>query len=933
MLSDSDRSLLGLVYRLMSQRGAWPTFTAVDLLVDRELGIEDPEAALIALPGGYLQRSRLAHGFRDTDEIRLTLKAVSECPGGPGDVAFVARFIEWVVDVERDGDIDVDAAIVVTSKEFADYVGIALDPPVNRRVEVSATTIADGAATDSTSAQSPAGANAVYRATQPEPPDLADARGKLMRLRVLVESLPHFWVSASRDAAEPWVWQYTLDRRRVRPYRRVRGQEALLDYLATEERVREAVAAAAMRGAVFTPGAAETPHKADVTGTLSGTVTSGHASSAADTELAVQMTMLRPEIADETADAVRNGRFDDAIFTAFRRVEHEVQQRVGNPSIGNSLFETAFRNTASPIRVSDRSQDKDRMVELFAGAIGLYKGDRSHKDRPLLPCRSRRECLRILAHASSLLDLLDRDIDRAPFIRGYEHHQGDTLTLSVERVGPQVDVWLDEATLLDIVSFRPGALVVSVAGVPIGEHRVHLVEGTRQGPAQSVWLTREPGRSSWYRIVEVNVPLYGDAEGRTQLDFSGVRLSMQEGGRVDERIVATQENYQVGHYVDWHWSTTAPAGPAWVRERAGVPLTQIWNWSSFFDGQPVAPAHAERLMNISIEPEYLPLRGGDKVPVRVLGHFTDGTATWTNPMDDPDVISSDEKVGFFQGGVVFAKSPGVATLRCLHSDHYSEATVEVASHPRGTVTSLITGLPPVSGVAWTPKGVVVSARSRDLWRVNTSGVYQHISATPWQWPDYQGTDNIFAREGDGELAVRIIGNRKILILHCADDYRSSHWVDPSGDGTPMAVAWDGDELIVSMNNGSIFRVGMDGTATLITTLPDHPVDVAYTPDSVLVLSRVNPNGEAHLWKIPFADPAHPSDLLATRKIQDVGGVVAFGSDVVLSQFHAGNVLLLRNAQLSMLASGLTNPTQMTVSDQGDLYIAEFGAGAVRRILP
>jgi uncharacterized protein (TIGR02391 family) len=136
------------------------------------------------------------------------------------------------------------------------------------------------------------------------------------------------------------------------------------------------------------------------------------------------LTILREEIAGAAADHLLADRFDDAIFAAFRLIEHEVQQRSGSISIGEPLIKAAFREMSAPIRVSEREQDKDRLVQLFAGSIGLFKGDRSHKDRPLLACRSRRECLRLLAHASSLLDLLDRDIDRAPTVRGYEHHQG-----------------------------------------------------------------------------------------------------------------------------------------------------------------------------------------------------------------------------------------------------------------------------------------------------------------------------------------------------------------------------------------------------------------------------------------------------------------------------------------------------------------------------
>ena len=50
-LSASDRALVQVVYDLMCQKGSWPMFTAVDLHTDREIGIEDAQSALAALPG------------------------------------------------------------------------------------------------------------------------------------------------------------------------------------------------------------------------------------------------------------------------------------------------------------------------------------------------------------------------------------------------------------------------------------------------------------------------------------------------------------------------------------------------------------------------------------------------------------------------------------------------------------------------------------------------------------------------------------------------------------------------------------------------------------------------------------------------------------------------------------------------------------------
>ncbi|TQE28257.1 hypothetical protein Sipo8835_26230 [Streptomyces ipomoeae] len=908
-VNNADHLLLQLVYELMDQRGAWPTFTAVDLRADRDLGIEDAQAALIAVPSGYLSRPWQPHGFYDNDEVRLTLRGVAACAGGAKDLALLTQLVGWVVTLEREDTGNGESPLLAQSEDFAAYLKLPLGlaPPGD--------------------AERNASFEALDEVEQAEPtPEVVEARATLSRVRVLADLLPHFWRGVGWQQDEPWRWQYTVDRQRLRPYRHVSGIDALLEYAESQERER-----------VATMEAANHPIETEGLPLASP----GTTAPARGGDLDVLLTVLREEITEASADLVRTNRFDDAIFAAFRRVEHEVQQRTGNPSIGNDLIKLAFLERKQPIRITEREKDQDRLVELFGGAIGLFKGDRSHKDRPLLPCRSRHECLRLLAHASTLLDLLDRDIDRAPAVRGYEHRQGSTLTLWTDRASSQVDVWLDETTMLDKLSFQPGTLVVDVARVSPGEHRIHLVEGHRQGAAHTVWLTSAPGMSSWRRVIELNLRLYGDELGQQQLDVTGVRLACLEAGVASERVVPTREIYQVGHYVSWHWSNAEKTAATWVCDREGGPLRQVWDSSLLFVGQPVAPAHTRRLMNITMEPGHLRLRKGDKTPLRVLAHFTDGTATWTEPLDDPKVETGDEKTVTFRGGAVFAKAPGITTLRCLYAGCSAEAAVEVAAHPRGTVTELLTGLPPVAGIAYSPKGLVVSTHGTELWRVGTDGVYRLIAATPRLPMQYRGTDALAARE-DGELAVRLQGSRGILVLHHgekdADDYCSSHIVDPDCSGAPMAFAWDGEDLIVAVDSGAVHRVTMDGAATPLASVDGVPVALACSKDAVLVLC--SPDTPASLdryrslWRIP-RDGAPSTDMLVGQHLTGLSGVVCVGDDIYVSDFEGGRVLRLPTDDTSVLvtvADGLTNPLQLATDIQGGLYIAEFGAGAVRRIL-
>ncbi|MFF2102789.1 TIGR02391 family protein [Streptomyces sp. NPDC058202] len=888
--------------------------------------IEDAQAALLAVPDAYLFRPWQAHGFSGNDAVRLTLRGVAACDGGAEDLQLLARFMTWAVDLERNDKSPAEIPLIATSQAFAAAEGLSLGEPDTRNEQ---------SATDTPiSSDSPVSASSAASSDTNDtevPAHVEAARGTVARVRVLANLLPGFWTSGGWSSQKPWLWHLTMDRPRLRPYRHVQGVEGLLRYTETVERERVAAASALMHGLTDTPSVtppAEAP----------GVAAEARPAPSQDHSLDVLLTLLREEIVDSCQAALRADLYDEAVFAAFRRLEDEVQQRSGNSAIGDVLIKAAFKEKTNPIRISDRDGDMDRMVQLFAGAVGLFKGDRSHKDRPSLPCVSRRECLRILAHASSLLDLLDRDIERAPAVRGYQYDQGD-LTLWVDQSGSQVRAWLDETVPLTTRSFRPGTLVVDVSAGSPGEHRIHLVDGTRHGPAHTVWLVRDPQRSTWHRVVEVDVPLYGDALGQQLLEISGVRLEVLEAGVASQRIVPTHEAYQVGHYVEWHSSRSREqVGPAWARDHVGGPLRPIWDGAAVLDGQPSAPVHDERLMRISIEPGFLRLRRGDTVPLRVLGHYTDGTATWTKPINGPEVQSTDEKIAFFKNNVARAKDPGVTTLRCQHNGCYAEARVDVAAHPRWTATELLTGLPPVSGIAWTPQGLVVSTRGRYIWRLDAKdSAFRMITAVPPVSPNDQGTDTISARN-DGELAVRLAGDRAILVLHHADDYQSSEVVAPDAEGTPMAFVWNGDALLTAMDNGAVYRVEMDGTAHEFTRVQGTPVAMASSADSLWVLCAPSPGpatGQDYntLWSIPLAEPNSASNLLNDHRLAGLNGITLTGPSILLSDFNGGRILSLNNNKIREVAADLTNPGQLTTSATNDIYVAEFGAGAIRRLLP
>jgi hypothetical protein len=940
-LGQPTRTVLQTIYDLFRQRGGWPTFRTVDLRFDRLLHIEEAQAALAAVPAAYLQRAWRPRGFYDTDEVRLSLPGVRMCNGGPEDLRLLADFMRWLTEVEQTQDPGDESDLVVTSVSFAEAAGLRVETETATNAAPASTTEGNDLGAEPEPADASAVADPAETAAlgehpdhaAPADPEIEENRAALVRLRLLAELLPRFWGGAGWQ--EPWRWQYTIDRQRLRPYRRIRGVEQLLDYAEQQrqelQQQQELVTQTTSASIGWNVGAE------DDTAADEGSRTEAELPQGGD-QIDVFLTLLRPEIVEAAGAQLRSRLYDDAIFAAYRRVESAMQERAGLPgTIGDQLVKQAFGEIADPIRISARAQDSERLIQLLCGAFGLLKGDRSHKDKPTLPCRSIRECLRQLAHASALLDLLDRDVAVAPCLHGYDH-RGDMLELWVERASAQSQVWLDDH-LCEVISHRPGCLALNVAGIPSGEHDLFIVDGTRTSPLTQIWLAPGPPRRAWYRVNEVNIPLFSDEAGTQHLMVSGLRLTVLEDGVESERIVPTADSYRVGDYVELDYSPLAEAkvggtgrheslGPTWMRERPGEPPRRVWEGSAIFVGEPIAPAHEPRLMKVTLEPETLLLRLDEKAPLRTLGHYTDGVATWSEPVDSPRITTSDSKVAFPSGGTVIAKGYGNATLRVECDGRYGSATTHVAAYPEGTLADVLTGLPPVTGVAWAMDALIVSTRTSELWGLGTDGKYQIAAAVPLQPPAYGGTGTIAAAD-NGDLAIRLDGYRQVLVLRADSGYRKSRWITLAEHETVMAMTWDGNDLILALHSGIIQRVHEDGVIDKITTLAQIPISITRAADAFLALTGPRC---PKLWHIPFDRAGRVHDLLEDLEPVPINGVAWFHGYPYFTDFHGGRLLRLEGAQISEVAIGLKNPAEMTTAPDGTIYIAEFGRGAVRRLL-
>jgi uncharacterized protein (TIGR02391 family) len=124
---------------------------------------------------------------------------------------------------------------------------------------------------------------------------------------------------------------------------------------------------------------------------------------------------LHPVIASEVYPAFLRGKYDTAIFEAFREVEVAVREagKFGATDYGTDLMRAAFRpaekkgQAVTPGPLTDTRlpvAEQEAMANLFAGAIGLYKNPQSHRHVPT----HAEDAAEVVVFASQLLRIVDR---------------------------------------------------------------------------------------------------------------------------------------------------------------------------------------------------------------------------------------------------------------------------------------------------------------------------------------------------------------------------------------------------------------------------------------------------------------------------------------------------------------------------------------------
>jgi len=116
---------------------------------------------------------------------------------------------------------------------------------------------------------------------------------------------------------------------------------------------------------------------------------------------------LHPTIAERVWSNFIRGEYDTAVFQAFKEVEIAIR-RAGNfapTDFGTDLMGKAFNINSGPLRDDSLPEAERRaMLNLFVGAVGLFKNPSSHRHVVLTDPR---EATEIISFASLLMRIVD----------------------------------------------------------------------------------------------------------------------------------------------------------------------------------------------------------------------------------------------------------------------------------------------------------------------------------------------------------------------------------------------------------------------------------------------------------------------------------------------------------------------------------------------
>jgi len=649
--------------------------------------------------------------------------------------------------------------------------------------------------------------------------------------------------------------------------------------------------------------------------------------------------LIDKSITASSQDIANAGKYDDAIFAAFRVVEATVQERIGSTSIGEGLIAEAFDGDLPKVFISKDARDRQGIRDLFSGALKNIRNDRGHKKAPFTPCQSLTDCLLYLSFATFLLHLLRKDKNIFPRIDNVRvfgtseqpraelrgaNFSGSQITVAAEQ--QHVTVVRQTPTVLEVLLPQNffGSLTVTVDGNQSGEIFCDVS-----------FFGKQP--ISYTEVVASEIPLYSDAGARNRRsDVVGLLTRSVQGARDARSISPTYPNRcAAGPYITYGPFVSAPGvGESWYIDPRTNQIEYAWTQALISTPEVVGHVGKFKLGGMSILPRSVKTQIGENRALRVLGWERDSLAQREVDLTDRvKWINVDSRVAFVNKGIVIPKRLGSVRVECELEGFVGSVEVNVEQLVRGQKTVFFQGLRRLQQIRFDRADkMFIADQSASVYTLDKSGNFEEAVRLSRSDRTPSNIDCL-AVDDTGGLYVNDLSRHAAFKFH----WDGKAFVNPIEIGTVVkgpkksfAIAPSGDVFIAVMGppgQGWIIRRSKEGNESFFPSsgmaiwLAVGPDGNVYVPDvarSTIVVYQ--PDGAPKL-EIPYNLRDSPADIAI-----DAEGTI------YLAFFKTGRILkIFYHAPLwrtEFFPDSFGIPGGIAVDSQKRVYVSDFEGDSI-----
>ncbi len=652
---------------------------------------------------------------------------------------------------------------------------------------------------------------------------------------------------------------------------------------------------------------------------------------------------LHPAIRKEAQAIAEAGKFDDAIFAAFRYVEGEIQNRIGSTNIGKSLLNEAFDGPSPKILISQNQHDREGIKELFSGAFSNIRNDRGHKKAPAIPCKNLETCFLYLSFASLLLYLLSKDQNIFPYVESIRIFGTPDQPLAELRgrnftAGAKV---MAQGSELRINQINPTMIEVSLSSNFSGSIRVVIDDNEGNEVSCDAQAAKRP--EGWREVIGVDIPLYEDAACTKQRsEFVGLLLRSNDVGREFLQIVPTCSGiYNTGYYVTHGpFEMGTVVGESWYRDPNTADIRSAWSSSAVAAPQVICKAGNFVLGGIAVLPRHVETQLGEQRTLRVLGWGKDGSIRKEVDLSNEIELSwksNDSSIVYVNKSVLYSKTLGKTLVECRYKGFVASTQINVGNYPKGKRVVYFQGLRRLQQIRFDDDdNLYICNQSASVYRVLRGGGFEELIRLPELEMMPYGIDCI-AVDKDRNLYVNDLSTGGCLRFRWdGKRYKNPVLIGTVIHGTKKSIVVDqqGHVFVAVMGGepgrGYIIHIEPDGSESYFPT-NDTAIYLAldqqgniYTPSQSARAIHVYNREGTLINTIPDVVKESPSDILIDRN-----------GAIYMPFFYSGKVLKIVLTESSpivtLIAEGFRTPGGTAIDSQGRLYVSNFEGNPISNL--